>query len=47
MTGEQEPEQKNEKKNFFGKLKEIKGKLEKDVALKSTVDDIIKNINES
>ena len=28
-------------------LKEIKGKLEKDVALKSTVDDIIKNINES
>ena len=28
-------------------LKEIKAKLEKDVALKSTVDDIIKNINES
>ena len=28
-------------------LKEIKGKLEKDVALKSTVDDIIKNINEN
>ena len=26
-------------------LKEIKGKIEKDVALKSTVDDIIKNIN--
>ena len=28
-------------------LKEIKTKLEKDVALKSTVDDIIKNINEN
>ncbi len=28
-------------------LKEIKAKLEKDVALKATVDDIIKNINES
>ena len=28
-------------------LKEIKGKIEKDVALKATVDDIIKNINES
>ncbi len=28
-------------------LKEIKGKLEKDVALKATVDDIIKNINEN
>ena len=27
-------------------LKEINGKLEKDAALKSTVDDIIKNINE-
>ena len=29
LTGEQEPEQKNEKKNFFGKLKEIKGKIQK------------------
>lgn len=28
-------------------LKEIKGKIEKDVSLKATVDDIIKNINES
>ncbi len=28
-------------------LKEIKNKMEKDVSLKSTVDDIIKNINES
>ena len=28
-------------------LKEIKNKLDKDVSLKSTVDDIIKNINES
>ena len=27
-------------------LKEIKNKLEKDIALKATVDDIIKNINE-
>ena len=28
-------------------LKEIKNKIEKDVSLKATIDDIIKNINES